>query len=92
MKSTRPTPPSADLFGRKTINIGSCKQRASERGVRGHPFITLAKFSGFWTPFPPCSLFWLNHMAKFSQPRLLHSLLGTLPPPPLCERNKRIAP
>ena len=30
MKSTRPTPPSADLFGRKTINIGSCKQRASE--------------------------------------------------------------
>ena len=33
MKSTRPTPPSAaDLFGRKTINIGSCKQRASEQG------------------------------------------------------------
>ena len=25
--------------------------------VRGHPFITFAKFSGFWTP-PPLFAFW----------------------------------
>ena len=60
--------------------------------TRGHSFITFAKFSGFWTPSPPCSLFGLNHKTKFTQPRLLHSLLGTLPPTPLCERNKWIAP
>ena len=49
--------------------------------VRGHPFITFAKFSGFWTPSPPCSHFGLTHKTKFTQPRLLRSLLGTLPLP-----------
>ena len=28
--------------------------------VRGHPFITFAKFSGFGTPSPPLSEFWID--------------------------------
>ena len=41
--------------------------------IRGHPFITFAKFSGFWTPSPPVRI--------FTQPPLLRTLLGTLPLP-----------
>ena len=48
-----------------------------QMAVRVHPFITYAKFLGFWTPSPPCSLSGLNHRTKFTQPCLLHSLLGT---------------
>ena len=50
--------------------------------------LLLSQNFGIWTPSPPCLLYGLNHKTKFTQPCLLRSLLGTLPPPPLCERNK----
>ena len=59
---------------------------------KGASIYYVFKIFGILDPLPPCSLFGLNHKTKFTQPRLLRSLLGTLPPPPLCERNKWIAP
>ena len=47
--------------------------------IRGLPLSTYADFPAFWTPSPPCSLFGLNHKSKFTQPRLLCTLLVTLP-------------
>ena len=43
---------------------------------RGHPYMTSAKFSGFWTPSPPCPHLGLIYSTKFTQPPLLHLLLG----------------
>ena len=59
---------------------------------KGASIYYVRKIFGILEPLPPCSLFGLNHKTKFTQPRLLRSLLGTLPPPPLCERHKWIAP
>ena len=50
--------------------------------VRGHPLSTYANFSAFLTPSPPCTHFGLNHKTKFTQPRLLRTLFGPLPPSP----------
>ena len=50
--------------------------------LRGHPLSTYADFPAFWTPSPPCSHFGLNRKSKFTQPPLLRTLLGTLPPSP----------
>ena len=62
--------------------------------IRGHPFIMFAKFSGFWTPSPPCSQSGFIYKTKFTQPPLMHSHFDLIfrPPSPLCERNKWIAP
>ena len=59
---------------------------------KGASIYYVRKIFGILDPLRPCSLFGLNHKTKFMQPRFLRSLLGTLPPPPLCERNKWIAP
>ena len=50
--------------------------------LRGHVHVTSAKFLGFLTPFPPCLHFGPIHSTKFTQPPLLHMLLG-YPPLPL---------
>ena len=42
--------------------------------VRDHPYMTSAKISGFWTP--PCPHLGLIYSTKFTQPPLLHLLLG----------------
>ena len=42
----------------------------------GRPYMTSAKFSGFWTPSPPCPHLGLIYSTKFMQPPLLHLLLG----------------
>ena len=52
------------------------------RYLRGHVHMTSAKFSGFLTPSPPCLHFGPIHSTKFTQPPLLHLLLG-YPPSPL---------
>ena len=44
--------------------------------------MTSAKFWVFLTPSPPCLHFGPIHSTKFTQPPLLHLLLG-YPPPPL---------
>ena len=46
------------------------------------PLRTYADFPAFWTPSPPCSHFGLNRKTKFTQPPLLRTLLGHLPPGP----------
>merc|ERR1712020_186837 len=50
--------------------------------LRGQVHMTSAKFSGFWTPFPPCPNFSLTYSIEFTQPPLLHLLLAQ-PPSPL---------
>ena len=47
--------------------------------LRGHPLSTYADFSAFWTPSPLCTYFEPEYTSKFTQPRLLRTLLGPLP-------------
>ena len=44
--------------------------------------MTSARFSGFWTPSPPCPHFAQIYSSKSTQPPLLCLLLGYPPPPP----------
>ena len=44
--------------------------------IRGHPFITFAKFSGFLTTSSPCLQSGLIYSTKFTQPPFLHSHFG----------------
>ena len=50
---------------------------------RGRPYMTSAKFLGFWTPSPPCLHLGLIYSAKFMQPPLLYIFFWA-PPSPLC--------
>ena len=50
--------------------------KATGLHIRGRPYMTSAKFSGFWTPSPPCPHLGLIYCTKFTQPPLLHLLLG----------------
>ena len=60
--------------------------------LRGHPFITFAKFWRFWTP-PVLNQGWYTVLYSRNLTYLVHSHFGLIfwPPPPLCERNKWIA-
>ena len=60
-------------------------QRRSESSLGGNVHMTSAKFSGFLTPSPPCLHFGPIHSTKFTQPPLLHLLLGYPPPPPTAD-------
>ena len=64
----------------RTSVTGTAERRRYD--TRGHPLSTYADFPVFWTPSPPCSHFGLNHKTKFTQPRLLRTLFGPLPPSP----------
>ena len=60
--------------------------------LRGHVHMTSAKFSEFLTPSPPCLHFGPIHISKFTQPPLLHLLLGYPPPPSHCRHHMYIPP
>ena len=62
---------------------------SAERPVRGHPFITFAKFLGFWNP-PPlvCNQGWSTVLNSRNLPYCIRFWV----PSPLCKRNKWIAP
>ena len=71
----------------QTVRIlnGQQVRRKFNRIIRGHPFITFAKFSGFWTP----PLFAVSRNLSV----LSFAKLATSFTPPLSgERNKWIAP
>ena len=55
--------------------------------VGGHPHMTSAKFWDFLTHSPPCPHLGLIYSTKFTQPPLLHLLLGYAPLPPQCGRH-----
>ena len=44
--------------------------------LRERPYMTTAKFSGFWTRSPPCPHLGLIYSTKFTQPPLLNLLWG----------------
>ena len=54
--------------------------------------MTSAKFSVFLTPSPPCLHFGPIHSTKFTQPPLLHLLLGYPPPPSHCRHHMYMPP
>ena len=68
------------------------KWEAEETTLGGIHLLRSQNFQDFGPPPPLVRFFWLNHKTKFTQPCLLRLLLGILPSPPLCERNKWIAP
>ena len=47
------------------------KREAWRHAARGRPYIMSAKFSGFWTPSPPCPHLGRIYSTKFTQPPLL---------------------
>ena len=60
--------------------------------ARGRSQMTSAKFSGFWTPSPPCQHVGPIYSTKITQPRLLRQNLGNPLPPPLIWRHLWMAP
>ena len=74
---------------------GTCDDRQGRGGLialRGHVHMTSAKVSGFLTPSPPCLYFGPIHSTKFTQPPLLHLLLGYPPPPSHCRHHMYMPP
>ena len=70
------------------------KLRQNAEVIMGHPFITFAKFSRFWTPSPPLLVCFLGWIIGLNSCNLAYYIRFWVPspPPPLCERNKWIAP
>ena len=68
------------LFLPLFIRVSLSQQARSP--VRGHPYMTSAKFLDFLTPSLPCPHLGLIYSTKFTQPPLQHLLLGQ-PPSPL---------
>ena len=66
-------------FGLVLRLASSCKNLPT--CLRGHPFMTSAKFSDFLTPSPPCPHLIKMYSTKFTQPPLLRPH-GHYPPPP----------
>ena len=68
-------------FGECTLDLlGDFQERnaigSKECCVGGHPYMTTAKFWDFLTPSPLCPHLGLIYSTKFTQPPLLHLILG----------------
>ena len=60
----------------------SCSDVCVENFHQGASIKYVRRFSGFLDPLPRCLHFGLNRKSEFTQPPLLRTLLGPLPPSP----------
>ena len=69
--------PSCVLILRSEVWRWKCvADRSKWEAVSGHPYMTSTQFRDFFTPSPPCPHLGLICSTKFTQPPLLHLLLG----------------
>ena len=61
--------------------------RSTANEGKGPSIYDVRKILGFFDPLPPCLHLGLIYSTKFTQPPLLHLLLGKPPLPPQCGRH-----